>query len=238
MDNIKEFLLSHKKLVVIVFFAVIIIATIIVLVFANRQTQEQSEITEAITLSAGDIQFGLRSVVVADGDWRLAETKLTDDSSDTGYFLLRKEYDNYEVVLGPGTSFSPEDLYLAGAPDQVFEYFFGNEPVWLNLPEINGVLSANQAENTRSLAAQYAEQNGIELKKVFVEKGSFVESAENLRQPDMILYYDFNLSLNSPDAEKLKLQISNSQGVVTGKLINGQGDVVAEKTYSIDYSWQ
>jgi hypothetical protein len=239
-EKIREFVLNHKVAIIIGFFAVVIIAGILALVLSNGQTQEQIDIEQAIRNSSGQSQSGLREVSLKKDDWYLAEATLTDDSgkADAGYFLFRKAGDDYETILGPGTSFSPEDLYAAGAPDEVFEFFFGDETVWLDRPEISRVLSGNQLENTQSMVRQYAASSGIDLKKVFVETGSFEESYENIREPNMVLWFDFNVSLNSPNAEKLKVRISDSQGVVAGQIVNSNGDIVAEKTYSVDRSWR
>jgi hypothetical protein len=238
-DKIREFVLSHKKIIVIGFFAVVIIAGILVWLLNSQQTQEQIDIKQAITESTGQEQFDLRNVSVKKDDWYLVETVLTDSDSQggAGYFLFKKTQDDYESILGPGTSFSPEDLYAVGAPDEVFKFFFGDEPVWLDAPEVSRVLSSNQLENTQSMISQYAAVSGVDLKKVFVEQGSFEESAENLRQPNMVLWFDFNVSLNDPDTEKFRVRISNGQGVVAGQIVDSAGNVVAEKTYSIDYSW-
>jgi hypothetical protein len=235
IDNIKEFTLNHRKIILISFLGVMVVVGIFALVLNIKQIQEQSEIKQAITNST-ESQFGLKGVAVRDADWYLAGITLIDGGVN-GYSLLKKG-SSYEVVLGPGTSFSPEMLFEVGAPDKIFEFFFGDQPVWVNAAEVYGSLSSSQIENTKSLIAQYTEQNGIDLKKVLVEKNSFSESTENLRQPDMTLYFDFDVRLNEPGNEKMRVKISNSKGVVIGKIIDSTGEVVAEKTFSIDYSWR
>jgi hypothetical protein len=237
-DKIREFVLNHKKLIVIGFFVVVIAASVLVWILSHIQTQEQIDIEQAIKDSTGQEQFDLRNVSVKKDDWYLVDTVLTDSSQGgAGYFLFKKASDDYETILGPGTSFSPEDLYAVGAPDEVFKFFFGDEPVWLNAPEVRGVLSTNQTENTESMIKQYAAGSGVDLKKVFIEPGSFEESAENIREPNMVLWLSFNMSLNDPNSEKFKVRISNGQGVVAGEIVDSAGNVVANKTYSVDRSW-
>jgi hypothetical protein len=238
MEKIKDQILAHKKLVLIGGLVIIIVATIITVIFANHKSQEQIEITDTIAISLGNDSFEIKKVVVKQDDWYLTEIASTSelDSDNPGFYLLRKDGDSFKTVLGPGTSFSPEDLYLAGAPNEVFRYFFGDEPVWLNTPEIYRELSADQLENTKSLLKQYAESSGLDLSKVIIKKDSLQLLTENERQTNVIYHTIFDISLNNSNSDKYTVQIDKSQGVVTGKLIDSQGQIVSEKTYSIDYS--
>jgi hypothetical protein len=237
MEKFKAQILAHKKLILIGGLVIIVVATIITIIFANQRSQEQIEITDVIAVSLGDDSFKIKNIPVKMDDWYLTEIASTSesDSDNPSFYLLRKDGDSFETVLGPGTSFSPEDLYAAGASDEIFRYFYGDEPVWLNTSEIYRELSANQLENTKSLLKQYASDNGVNLSKVIIKQDSLQLLTENERQTNVIYHTIFDISLNNSNSDKYTVQIDESQGVVAGTLIDSQGRVVAEKTYSIDY---
>ena len=240
MEKFKEAIVNHKKVVIIVSLVIVVLATIISIIISSSSDPERTEITKAITNSLGHNNFNVTDVILKQDNWYL--TGITSTSQQTkgnpSLFLLQKNDDQFETALGPGTMFSPEVLYEAGAPDEVFRYFHGDDTIWLNSDEVRPTISARDLENTNSLIEKYANENNINLTKVFVKEGSQNQWEENLRQPNVIYYYDFVVSLNSPDSEEFSIRIKSSEGVDTGTMTNGNGTVVAEKTYSIDYDWR
>lgn len=179
-----------RKLIAIVVISTIVIATIASVVAITISSQsDDSNIRKAISskIDRNDVSS---NIIIADGNWTLANTTISSDSNNLSFVITQKESGENVIKFGPGSSFTLEKLVDGGVPDSIVEYFY-NSTQWVYFDEISNRYPELWKMAIKFVIETYCKDNDIDLKRVYLEKASLTSYIAN---PGQRMVFKFKLN--------------------------------------------
>lgn len=168
----------------------------------------------------------LKILVESDDGWKLSQVNLRSDRNNRALVITH----NDNIVIGPTTNPSVDDLVNNSVPDSIVNYLYPDKPYWINFTDaFNSSLKDSSAE-VKGVIQAYAYVNNITLDKVTLVS-DIARDVENPREENRTETLQFNLTINdNPEQYTFKSIYAFINGKYTHQVINNQGQIVYNST--------
>ena len=168
----------------------------------------------------------LKILVESDDGWKLSQVNLRSDRNNRALVITH----NDNIVIGPTTNPSVDDLVNNSVPDSIVNYLYPDKPYWINFTDaFNSSLKDSSAE-VKGVIQAYAYVNNITLDKVTLVS-DIARDVENPREENRTETLQFNLTINdNPEQYTFKSIYAFINGKYTYQVINNQGQIVYNST--------
>lgn len=168
----------------------------------------------------------LKILVESDDGWKLSQVNLRNDRGNKALVITH----NDNIVIGPTTNPSIDDLVNSSVPDSIVNYLYPDKPYWINFTDaFNSSLKDSSAE-VKGVIQAYAYVNHITLDKVTLVS-DITRNVENPREENRAETLQFSFTINNnPEQYTFKSIYAFIDGKYTYQVINSQGQVVYSST--------
>lgn len=168
----------------------------------------------------------LKILVESDDGWKLSQVNLRSDRNNRALVITH----NDNIVIGPTTNPSVDDLVNNSVPDSIVNYLYPDKPYWINFTDaFNSSLKDSSAE-VKGVIQAYAYVNHTTLDKVTLVS-DITRNVENPREENRAETLQFNFTINdNPEQYTFKSIYAFIDGKYTYQVINSQGQVVYSST--------
>ena len=168
----------------------------------------------------------LKILVESDDGWKLSQVNLRSDRNNRALVITH----NDNIVIGPTTNPSVDDLVNNSVPDSIVNYLYPDKPYWINFTDaFNSSLKDSSAE-VKGVIQAYAYVNHMTLDKVTLVS-DITRNVENPREENRAETLQFNFTINdNPEQYTFKSIYAFIDGKYTYQVINSQGQVVYSST--------
>lgn len=168
----------------------------------------------------------LKILVEGDDGWKLSQVNLRSDRNNRALVITH----NDNIVIGPTTNPSVDDLVNNAVPDSIVNYLYPDKPYWINFTDtFNSSLKDSSAE-VKGVIQAYAYVNHTALDKVTLVS-DITRNVENPREENRAETLQFNFTINdNPEQYTFKSIYAFIDGKYTYQVINSQGQVVYSST--------
>lgn len=206
MAIIDQDIVALRRLVTIVAVSTIVIATIIsVVVIIINNHSDDSNIRKAISSKVGRKDIN-SNILMTDGDWTLANATISSDSKNLSFIITQKVNGENVIRLGPGSGFTLEKLVDGGVPDSIINYFHSGIQ-WVYFDEISSRYPELWKMATKVVIDTYCKDNGIDLKRAYLQKTSLTSYVAN---PGQRMVFNFKIN-NSETEYAFSMLLTNSK---------------------------
>ena len=168
----------------------------------------------------------LKILVESDDGWKLSQVNLRSDRNNRALVITH----NDNIVIGPTTNPSVDDLVNNSVPDSIVNYLYPDKPYWINFTDaFNSSLKDSSAE-VKGVIQAYAYINNIVLDKVTLVS-DITRDVENPREENRTETLQFDFTINdNPEQYTFKSIYAFINDKYTYQVINSQGQIVYNST--------
>jgi uncharacterized protein YpmB len=199
---------KNQRILVAIFIVVVVVLIVTIVLFISESNKPKVKIKSAISEKIDRTDFDVNDIAVEDGNWLLVKISSTNrnDRGNNAFSILKKEGGVYNVVLGPGTGFTGDDIVNVGAPKSIVKYLLGNGPHFTGFNRLRANASrSNCVDVVSQLAIAYAErkQTDVFIFKMLPDSYRKEPLTNRPKFNDMVDYFDITLD----DKETIHIKI-------------------------------
>lgn len=237
LNRIKYYLKSNRPvqialLVLIGFIALAIILTIITLPADNKKLSSgERKMQQEMQSEAHDNKVRYVRVLASDGNYKLVEGNLTDQRKNYSTFIFK---DN-DVILGPSTSFTLEQLVENNVPDKIIDYLYPNQLQWVFLDDSFYDYFPYDAATVKYMIQRFGnERTGSKFKRGIVEKDSVKNEVANAHDTNRTETTKFTFTINDDKTEYTFIRYYRADKDVDNyQILDKSGQILSEQSVSI-----
>lgn len=168
----------------------------------------------------------LKILVESDDGWKLSQINLRSDHNNRALVITH----NDNIVIGPTTNPSADDLVNNSVPDSIVSYLYPDKPYWINFTDAFSSSLKDSSAEVKGVIQAYAYVNHMTLDKVTLVS-DITRNVENPREENRAETLQFNFTINdNPEQYTFKSIYAFIDGKYTYQVINSQGQVVYSST--------
>lgn len=168
----------------------------------------------------------LKILVESDDGWKLSQINLRSDHNNRALVITH----NDNIVIGPTTNPSVDDLVNNSVPDSIVSYLYPDKPYWINFTDAFSSSLKDSSAEVKGVIQAYAYVNHMTLDKVTLVS-DITRNVENPREENRAETLQFNFTINdNPEQYTFKSIYAFIDGKYTYQVINSQGQVVYSST--------
>ena len=227
---------SKKKICIVIAIITVLVMVIILAVRLTKSSQRGSaskldndttKVQTEVQKKAKNDSIIVDSVLVRDGNWRLIRTKTSNITADNNLVIANGD----KIILGPGTSFSVDDLVNNNVSDKIIRYFYKGV-LWVNFNEYKDSYLAGISDDVKTTIQIFAGNTGTSLDKVVLIKDS-IKSSLSDTSDNKINITEFRFKLNnSGDVYTMRVSVP-AIGDREFSVLDNKGNVLYSRTESM-----
>lgn len=168
----------------------------------------------------------LKILVESDDGWKLSQVNLRSDRNNRALVITH----NDNIVIGPTTNPSVDDLVDSSVPDSIIDYIYPDKPHWIKFADAFSSSLKDSSAEVKGVIQAYAYVNHMTLDKVTLVS-DITRNVENPREENRAETLQFNFTINdNPEQYTFKSIYAFIDGKYTYQVINSQGQVVYSST--------
>lgn len=168
----------------------------------------------------------LKILVESDDGWKLSQINLRSDHNNRALVITH----NDNIVIGPTTNPSVDDLVNNSVPDSIVSYLYPDKPYWINFTDAFSSSLKDSSAEVKGVIQAYAYVNHMTLDKVTLVS-DITRNVENPREENRAETLQFNFTINNnPEQYTFKSIYAFIDGKYTYQVINSQGQIVYSST--------